>query len=52
METEKELVVFGTFYLKMKNGETQKEAEERFINKLEDSGIDWLDTFESEVQDY
>ena len=52
MEEEKELVVFGIFYLKMKEGETKKEAEERFINKLEESGIDWLDSFESKVQDY
>lgn len=52
MKTEKELVVYGIFYLKMKENETQKEAEERFINKLQDSGIDWLDSFESKVQDY
>ncbi len=52
MEKERELVIFGTFYLKMEEDETQEEAEKRFLNKLHNSGIDWLDYYESRIQNY
>ncbi|HII08648.1 MAG TPA: hypothetical protein HA355_03555 [Methanosphaera sp.] len=53
MENEKELAILnGVFYLKMYEGETQEEAEERFLNKLDAIGIEYLDTFVTEVRDY
>lgn len=53
MEKERELAVLdGVFYLEMYEGETQEEAEKRFLNKLDAVGIEYLDYFITEVRDY
>lgn len=53
MENEKELAILdGIFYLKMYKGETQEKAEERFLNKLDAVGIEYLDYLVTEVREY
>lgn len=53
MEKEKELAILdGIFYLKMYEGETKEEAEERFLNKLDAVGIEYIDYFITEVREY
>ena len=53
MENKKELAILnGVFYLKMYEGETQEEAEKRFLDELNAVGIEYLDTFTTEVRDY
>lgn len=39
----KELAFWTRIYLKMEEGETKEQAEERMINALEDAGLDYLD---------
>ncbi len=53
MGKERELAILdGIFYLKMYEGETQEEAEERFLNKLDAIGIEYIDYFVTEVREY
>lgn len=39
----KELAFWTRIYLKMKDGETQAEAEQRMLDAIEGAGLDWLD---------
>ncbi len=53
MKKEKELAILdGIFYLKMHEGETKEEAEERFLDKLDAVGIEYTDYFITEVREY
>lgn len=39
----KELAFWTRIYMKMEDGETQEQAEQRMLNALENAGLDYLD---------
>lgn len=46
---ERELAVYTHIYMKMKDGETQEAAIERFIETIESVGLEWLTITEDDV---
>jgi hypothetical protein len=49
---ERELKFDGVFYIKMKDGETEEEADKRLHEILESAGVNVLDSYDTEVYEY